>query len=154
MAAKFERLAKTAHRTNREAVTAGAIVGKALTAGAMLAAGVVPGKPLSGVKRGRITPAYDLKGETAVVKLRGPAQLVNNPTKAHAILPRGAPGQRRRKGAKALTIGTNLRASVKRHPGTKGKQFWEHAEALMRDRIPEVVQKTHRGAWAREFTGG
>jgi hypothetical protein len=154
MSNKFHRLANTSHRVNKVAVSTAAISGKAITAGAMLAAGVTPGKPLSGLKRGKISPAYDLLGESAVIKLRGPAQLVNNPTSAHPITPRGAgTGRRRRAGKRALTIGSNVRASAN-HPGTHGKHFWEAAEGVMRRKLPEVIQKTHRGAWAREFTGG
>lgn len=152
LAAKFQRLAKTTERVNRGAVTKAAQAGKSIAQREMSAKGVTPGKKL---KVGRaVNVFYTVKGgadAAATIALRGPAQLVNNPTQAHRIEPRKRSG-RRHGGKKALTIGQNLRASAN-HPGTKGKKFWEASEAEMRRKLPEVVKKTHRDNWIKELSG-
>lgn len=109
-----------------------------------------------------------LAGSGAViVTYTGPAHLVNNPTRPHFITAKGLRGSRRSraqraggaalvaafglsgrgafggfggKGAKALTIGPNLRAYA-RHPGTKGKGFFQRAAPIVKKQAPTVYQK-------------
>jgi hypothetical protein len=102
-------------------------------------AGVL-GKRVAG-KRKAITVAYDLldgHGNGVMILYRGPAHLVNNPTKPHRIEPRRPRGSRsRRRGRQALTIGGNLRAGAD-HPGTRGKGFYQRARAECVKTLPGV----------------
>jgi hypothetical protein len=152
---KLHRAGNATKTANRVAITQAALTGKVITAGLMVASGVTPGKPLSGMRKGRVNVGFTLTGgDEALIQMRGPAHIVNNPTSAHKLVPRGsATGRRRRGGARALTIGNELRASAN-HPGTRGKHFWEKSEAIMRRKLPEVIGKTHMKAWGKEFTGG
>ena len=152
-AAKAQRLAYTTGRVNRQAVTDGAMAGTAIVSGSMLAAGVKPGGRLR--TGGRVNVGFQVRGyenATALLGMRGAAHLVNNPTKPHEISARRAPGSRRRRGGKkALAIGDDRFVRVQ-HPGTRGKQFWQKSETVMRNRVPEVVARAHRAAWRKEFT--
>jgi hypothetical protein len=78
-------------------------------------------------KRGaRIGVRYDLVSDTAaVVRMTGPAHLIERDTQAHRI-PREARGRGRRqtRNVKHLYIpGVGVRMSAQ-HPGTKGKHPW------------------------------
>lgn len=148
------KTAKSTERVNKRAVVSAAQAGKSITQSAMSSKGVTPGKKL---RVGRAVNAfYTVKGgdggsATAIVQLRGPAHLVNNPMQAHRIEPR-AKSRRGRGRKKALTIGQNVRASAN-HPGTKGKKFWEASEAEMRRRLPDVMRKAHIENWIKELGG-
>lgn len=79
-------------------------------------------------KRGaKVGVRYDLRSDTeAIVRMTGPAQLIERDTKAHRI-PRGTVGQGRRQRANTKRIvipnvGVRMWAQ---HPGTKGKHPWE-----------------------------
>lgn len=127
-----------------------------LTKQAFLAA---PGAPrfLRGVgKRGaKVGVRYKLLGGTsnpsAVVRWWGPAHLVNNPTKAHDIKPRGSSG-RRRSGAKALLINGDMRASSHRK-ATTGKHFFEAGREAARIALPRVHQRAVHDGLATIFKG-
>jgi hypothetical protein len=98
-------------------------------------------------RRKAIGARYNLgrKGKAnawAVVLYTGPAHLLNNPTKAHEILPRRRPGVRtRRKGAKALRFADDEFAASAHHPGTKGKHFFEEAKAIVEKQAPTTFAK-------------
>lgn len=107
-------------------------------------AGGVIGRKVAG-KRRAIGVRYSIFGEgsraAAIVGYRGPAHLVNNPTRAHLILPRRRPGVRtRRRGASALTINGDVRASA-HHPGTRGKKFFEKAKAIILRQAPKTYAR-------------
>lgn len=77
---------------------------------------------LSGVgKRGaKLSVGYDVKGTaspSALVRMKGPAHLIESDTKPHPIT------TKQRRGARALSTPAGPRASVQ-HPGTKGKHPW------------------------------
>ena len=79
-------------------------------------------------KRGqRVGVRYDMKSDhQALVKMTGPAQLIERDTKAHRI-PREfkGRGRSRARNMKRLVIpGIGVRMSAN-HPGTKGKHPWE-----------------------------
>lgn len=122
VAKNFRATATTMQRDQRKAIEASALAAKT----ALLAA---PGAPkfLRGVGRkgARVGVRYDVKGvgnPTALVRWFGPAHLVNNPTKAHTIAPRGR--TRRRGNAMALNTPDGPRAKAN-HPGTRGKRFFQ-----------------------------
>lgn len=102
--------------------------------------GVIGVKPKG--KRKIITPFYAFVGDRQMLcGWRGPVHLIANPTRAHLIQPRRRPGVRtRRKGASALTINGDLRASAN-HPGTRGKKFAAEANATAKRVLPDVFQK-------------
>jgi hypothetical protein len=113
LAGKLNRLAKDMADTRRP-LNAAALAAKM----AFIAA--APGVVGHRVARGRVNVRYDIKGQgqtaSAVVRYTGPAHLALNPTKPHRIEPRF----RRRRGRRAITIGSDVRAWAN-HPGTRGK---------------------------------
>lgn len=135
----------------REAVFALALLGKEHQLAAARARGV--GDRLSGVGRSgaRLGVGFDVKGETsptALLRWRGPAHLVNNPTRAHEI------AARRRRGSGAVLKLPDGYAPKVPHPGTAGKHFFEAgAEATSREAGRVLQRETHRSL-ARHFTGG
>lgn len=137
-------------------VNAGALVGKTITQAAMVTTGVTPGKKLRA--GGAVNVGYNVRGKanaTALLAMRGPAHLVNNPTKPHRINPRTRSGRRRSStGARALRFDDGRFARSANHPGTPGKKFWQKAEAVIERKVPDVVFAAHRGSWLREFSGG
>lgn len=110
-------------------------------------------------KRGaKVSVGYNVKGTrnpTALVRMRGPAQLVERDTRPHAIAPRrrgaralrnaGARGERSTN-RRALAIpGVGMRPSV-RHPGTRGKHPW--ARGVMRvqhEILPTIARESGLG---------
>jgi len=90
----------------------------------------------------KVGARYDIKGgatPTALLRYTGPAHIINNPTKPHRIEPRGrtrTASGRQRKGAKALTIGGNVRPYAD-HPGTTGKHFFQRS-------VPQVASLAAR----------
>ena len=106
------------------------------------AAGV--GSRLSGVGKSgaRIGVRDDgIKGTvnpSAVVRMTGPAHLIENPTKPHTITTKKS---RNRRGGKAKALKTPFgpRASVN-HPGTKGKKPWQKGIAVAKPMLGKVFQ--------------
>jgi len=99
-------------------------------------------------RRKMITVGYTIKGEgpaaVAIVGYRGPAHLINNPTRPHDIFPRRARGSRsRRRGATVLRFnaGDGGFAPMAPHPGTRGKRFYEKAKVIIEHRAPRTYQK-------------
>lgn len=122
--------------------------GKQIFLAAAASAGVLGAKPAG--KRKLIGARYDTKNRKSntlgegqvVITYTGPAHLVNNPTRAHVILPRRRPGvrTRRKQAARALTINGDLRARAN-HPGTRGKHFYEKAKAICEKELPNVYAR-------------
>lgn len=168
LAKKIDTFAK-AVADPKPGLNAAGLAGKTVFQAQAAGAGVL-GSKLAG-KRKPINARYDLKGQgmkaAVIVTYTGPAHLVNNPTRPHFITAKGLRGSRRSraqraggaalvgtfglssrgafggfggKGAKALTIGPNLRAYA-RHPGTKGKGFFQRAAPIVKKQAPTVYQK-------------
>lgn len=126
-AAFARRAATVGPRMNehvREGVRDAALIVTTVVRAELSRAGVRNGR-LRGVGRkgARIGVGFDDKGlvnkkaASQLVKMRGPAHLIENPTKPHRIQPR------RRGGKKAIVVNGQPVASVN-HPGTRGKQPW------------------------------
>ncbi len=85
-----------------------------------------------GAKGAKIGVRYDVAGPTAVVvRMTGPAHLIERDTAAHEI------GPKRRRALHL--VGGDFRASVAHHPGTKGKHPFEHGVALARPLVPRLM---------------
>lgn len=104
-------------------------------------------KRLRGVgKRGaNIGVRFDIKGKnaTALVRMTGPAQLLERSTRPHEIRPR------RKK--RAINIGGVGPRAYAHHPGTKGKHPW--AKGLVRavPKVPDVVMTEQVRSLRRYF---
>lgn len=120
LAAKMRRAAGAIEQGSRAGVRAAAITVTEAVRRELASAGV--GDRLSGVGRrgARISVGYDIKNAltpTALVRMRGPAHLVERDTRPHEIKP---------KRAKAVRLADGRVRSVIRHPGTRGKHPFEH----------------------------
>lgn len=158
LVAKLERSATAVQRAQRQGVEAAAFAATTVVRASMAAKGVPSGTVLRGVGRrgARVSARYDVKGAenaTALVSMRGPAHLVENPTKPHVIAARRRPGVRtRRRGARALALPDGFATQVQ-HPGTSGKRFWRDAMPEARRVAPEAYRLKQTTALRREFTG-
>jgi hypothetical protein len=140
---KLERLGREVRDTRRPLNVAALEAKRTMQA---TAGSALNGK-LTG-KRRRITVGYDIGGEGmrawALVGWRGPAHLINNPTRPHEILPRRRRGVRtRRRGASMLRFnaGDGGFAPSAHHPGTTGKHFYEKAKAVIKKQAPKTYGK-------------
>ena len=103
---------------------------------------------LSGVGRrgARVGARFDVRGTknpTAMVKATGPMHLLEHDTRPHEIGPRGrrvGRSGRRLKGAKALRIGGEFRASAQ-HPGTHAKRPFERGYIRSRDETGPIFNR-------------
>lgn len=129
---------------------------------ANLVAAVGPELRMSGVGRrstasrggAKVGVRYDIKGTrnpTALLRMFGPAHLIERDTKAHTITARArtttARGRRRR-GARVLVFRGGGFATSVNHPGTKGKRVWERG---IRTATP-VAMAHLRGAVGRSLS--
>lgn len=165
-AAKFGKLAQDLS-SNKAAMIRVAMSTKGEFEKALDRAGVDGTTPVTRSIRVRDDVKGD-RNATAIVRYTGPAHLINNDTSRHFIGARklgtrkslaaksagvgavtafggsasGAFGSLRsvKRGAKALTIGSNLRAYAF-HPGTRGKRFFQDARARSTKSAPETFQK-------------
>jgi len=152
LAGKLNRTATHLKAAERTAVGQAALAGKGIILANMGT------RTLSGVgKRGaRLGVRYDLKGgnsPTALLRVTGPAHLLNNPTAAHRIEPRGrtrTASGRARRGAKAITPDGNPRAGAN-HPGTKGKRFFERSVPQVRKAADPILRRQVSAALRRSF---
>lgn len=108
-------------------------------------------KVLRGVGRrgARIGVRYDVKGgqqAAALVRMTGPAHLIERSTRPHTIEPR-----RRRRGGQALRLADGSFAASVQHPGTRGKHPWEkgveRSLPLVRESIRRSTLSTLRGTF-------
>lgn len=117
-------------------------VAEAALAGKGIFLANLPARRMRNVGRSgaRLGARYDLKPGTtagAFLYYTGPVHLLNNPTSAHRIEPRGrtrTKSGRARSGAKAILPGGDPRAYAN-HPGTSGRNFF-----------PKAVQETKQAA--------
>lgn len=116
---------------------------------------VMPSGRLSGVgKRGaRVSVGFDaprsLSAPVALVRMKGPAHLIESDTSPRTIRPRrrsrGGPARR------ALAIpGVGLRASVQ-HPGTRGKHPWRRGVQASRHLVLPTIQAEVHSAMVKAF---
>lgn len=148
---KCFKAASTLQTDSKAIVTEIALAAKTDQMTAARAAGV--GERLRGVgKRGaKVSVGFETIGNfanpAAIVKWRGPIQLVNDPTSSHIETPR------KRRGAKAtLKLPDGFRREI-HHPGTTGKHFFEAGVEVTKAKAPAVLKRgTHR-ALAKHFTG-
>jgi hypothetical protein len=100
---------------------------------------------MSGVgKRGtKLNAYYDVKGRvnpTALIKARGPLQLLERDTSPHEIRPRKRRKAKGQSGRKALRLSDgNFRGTV-RHPGTRGKHPWAKGVAKSRGKTEQIFE--------------
>jgi hypothetical protein len=148
LAGKLEKLAKDM-ADPQVPLNATALVGKNIFLASAAQAGVLGTKAQG--KRKLIGARYDTRnrktvglGEgSVVITYTGFAHLMNNPTRAHLILPRRRPGvrTRRKQAARALYFGGDEFASRAPHPGTRGKHFFERAKAICERTLPDVYAR-------------
>lgn len=169
MVAKIKELGTATERRQRLAVEEGSLAAKTIMLAAAAAKGLTPGDKLAGR---RWNVRYDVRGTnnpTALVRYTGPFHLFDNPTSPHVITAKrlGKRTSRRgrqaraatggagafggfgeRGGAKALTIGGNLRAYAN-HPGTSGARTFPAAKVIAHRRVPRVMSATMRHGWSQ-----
>lgn len=147
LAAKFNKFDKYLVGAQREGVRAGALlVTNAVRAELRTA---VPSGRLSGVgvRGARVSVGFDApksdKNPQALVRMRGPAHLVESPTRPHAI-------KHRRKRALAGG-GFGPVAGVKQHPGTRGKHPWAKGVAKAQPRVLGEMDKAVFASMVKAF---
>ena len=143
---------------NRPALHRTGMAGKALFTSAARSKGV------SGATS-KVRARYDVKAEGVLVRYTGKAHLVDRDTKAHFIVPKAYGGSRRRRqtganviaglfgasgrtitgssggGRHAILIGGSTPRAFARHPGTKGKHFFDDAKRRSHAELPGVYQR-------------
>lgn len=140
--ARIVRLATVTQANQKVVVTNGALLAKEIILGEFAARGVSKDSRIAGAKWG---VGFDVKGfnnPSALVRVRGPVQLVDSPTKPHTIRPRRG----RRGGKKALAFNGVVKASAQ-HPGTKGKRAFPAAKTKARIAVPRVMGQRVIGGW-------
>lgn len=129
-AVKMNRAAEAVRTADRRITTQAAMIVKK-SAQAQLAIAAPRGRLNVGKKGQKVGVRYDLRSDTeAVVRMTGPAHLLERDTKPHQI-PREfkGRGRSRTRNIKKLSIpGVGVRMSAT-HPGTKGKHPWEKGVA-------------------------
>ena len=118
LARKFAAMARETRQATPVAVRAAALA--ATTEMRQAIERDAPGGRMRGVgkKGAKVGARFDMRGDGAVVKAVGPVHLLERPTKAHEIKPRGG-----RSGKKAIAFAGVARASAQ-HRGTRGKRTW------------------------------
>jgi hypothetical protein len=169
MVAKIKSLGDATERRSKLAVSEGALAAKTIMLASAAAKGLTPASRLAGR---RWSVRFDIRATgthpTALVRYTGPFHLFDNPTSPHVITAKRL-GQRtsrrgrqqraatggagvfggfgERGGAKALTIGGNLRAYAN-HPGTSGAHTFPAAKLIAQRRVPRVMAATVSHGWA------
>lgn len=135
-ARKMHRSAQGMRRAPRDITTKAALTVKR-AAQTQLSVAAPRGRLNVGKKGQRVGVRYDLRSDNeAMVRMTGPAHLIERDTKAHPI-PKEfkGRGKRRTRNVKRLSIpGVGVRMSAQ-HPGTKGKHPWEKS---LRISLPQV----------------
>ncbi len=132
---KMGKVAGDMRNTDRRVANATGLVVKQQVQQELLQA--APRGRLNVGKKGRkVGVRYDLLDKAARVKMTGPAQLLERPTKAHRI-PRDTKRGRKKK---VFIPGVGVRSAVK-HPGTKGKFPWAKGLAQAQPKIGPAAAK-------------
>jgi hypothetical protein len=141
-AAKMHRTADAMRQAPRQITTqAATVVKRSVQTKLDMAA---PSGRLNVGKRGqKVGVRYDLRSDTeAVVRMTGPAHLIERNTKAHRI-----PRERKTGRAKkryAVIPGVGVRAFAN-HPGTKGKHPWGRGVDAARGDVEKVAGRIYFG---------
>lgn len=151
-ARKFSRLAADIPTMRQKALVASAQVMKQSAQGTLRIA--APRGQLNVGKRGaRVGVRYDQPTpNTALVRMTGPAHLLESDTKPHRI-PREkvGRGRARRANSKLISIpGVGVRAYAN-HPGTKGKHPWAKGVAIGKQRVDGATKKVLVDTMRRVF---
>lgn len=140
-ARKFHRLAIDVQHMDQKVLVESAKTIKASVNRTLLVA--APRRRLNVGKGGaKVGVRYDLEPKKAVVRMTGPAHLLENPTKKHRI-PRGTAGRGKRQRANKKVIyipGIGVRAWAE-HPGTEGKKPWARGLAHAKPRLDGIGGK-------------
>lgn len=139
-AVKMRRVADDVKRADDQITVRAALTVKRSVQGHLAVA--APRGRLNVGKRGqRVGVRYDLRKPTeAVVRMTGPAHILERDTKAHRI-PRESRGRGRgrTRNVKRLSIpGIGVRMSAQ-HPGTKGKHPWEKGVTAALPKLGDVA---------------
>jgi hypothetical protein len=165
LAGKMEHLATVVPKATREGVRSGALATKQIIVTTAASRGVSPASKIAGSKW---SVGFDIKGKykpTALVRIRGPFQLVERDTKLHVIAARRLASRtaaRRRlgeialagggvsfgqfrntktgTGKKALVINGSPRAYAV-HKGTKGKFIFRDSVTRAERVVPPIIRK-------------
>lgn len=150
LAAKFTKLQAGLAGAQREGVRAGALLVTNSVRRELRSA--APSGRLSGVGRrgAKVSVGFDapksLTNPVALVRMRGPAHLIENPTKPHVITPRRG----RRGGKRAVVTPAGPRARVQ-HPGTKGKQPWAKGVRASEHLVLRAIKRETEAAMFKAF---
>lgn len=184
LARKLDKAANTVPTAMREATNAAALNVKGEWIGIAAGAGLQVGQKLRGVGKSGASwnVRYSIAGQqniTALVRFVGPVHLVNNPTKPHMILPKGAARSRKARGrlgtgiqlTKTMTGQDSLRRGAlagggrmavstpdgprayAHSPGTKGKDFWPGCLAAAKVTAPKSYEAVLPGTLIRSGIG-
>lgn len=152
MASKFAAFQKNLVGAQRDGVRAGALL--VTTSVRRELARAAPSGRLSGVGRrgARLSVGFDAPRSTsnpvALVRARGPWQLIENRTRAHTIVAKRRRRAQTRRAAVLTPAGP--RASVN-HPGTRGKHPWERGVRVAEPRILPTMQAEVHAAMVKAF---
>lgn len=146
-AGKLVKLSVAINTQAKPGIEAAALVTKQVFLDSLRISGVTGTTPVSRSVKAR----YDIKGvhnPTAIVRYTGPAHLLNNPTKPHAIVSKKNRGSRASRSARtsgqglrgAIAIG-NERYVFARHPGTKGLKFFQRAKPVAAKLSPQAYRR-------------
>lgn len=152
LAAKLTRFGRGMPPATREGVRIGALlVATSIRRELQRAA---PSGRLSGVGRrgARLSVGFDPPksdtNPTALVRARGPWQLIENPTRPHEIVPKRRRRTRNRRPAVLTPQGPRTRIM---HPGTRGKHPWERGVRSSEHLVRQAVQREFHHALVKAF---
>lgn len=152
VASKFHRLAADIQNMDRNILNATALELKRSVQGT-LAVAAPRGRLNVGKKGAKVGVRFDLPApHKAVVRMTGPAHLLESDTQAHRI-PRGTIGRGRRQRANTKKIfipGVGVRAYAN-HPGTRGKHPWAKGIRLSLPKVDQVGGKVVHQTVAKVF---
>lgn len=152
LAAKLTKFGRGMPPATREGVRTGALL--VVTSIRRELHRAAPSGRLSGVgKRGaRLSVGFDPPksdvNPTALVRARGPWQLIENSTRPHVIVPKRRRRVRTRRGAVLTPQGPRARIS---HPGTTGKHPWERGLRSSEHLVRQAVQREFHQALVKAF---
>lgn len=149
-AKECQQFGNAAHTANRDGVMRAALLVTNAVAANMGGRSVV----MRGVGRNgaKVSVGFDLKGTTnptALVRMRGPAHLLERSTKPHQI-----GGKRRRgKGGRIKFPDGSVRNTVQ-HPGTKGKFVWARGVDTAKPLVIATFHSAAQTSLFKTFTRG
>lgn len=125
--------------------------------GQLRRAGIPSGGRLRGVGRrgARVGSRYDVTGfqnPTALVRMFGPAHLIEGPTRPHQIPRASRISRGRRRGQRRYVVipGVGVRSRAM-HPGTRGKYPWKFGVAKAKPKLPTIQMKFYVDSVKKTF---